>query len=132
MFNIEKCIKNALRESGKTAEGLAAESGMTKQTLYRLFNRDDAKLSQLESLAKALGVSIYETFEVEGAQQAEVKPSEDIQGSSIETKRLQEKIDLLEDYNMSLKQHVATLERELSKYHKDPGDDGSRGPRQTG
>jgi Zn-dependent peptidase ImmA (M78 family) len=133
MFKIEKCIKNVLRESDKTAEGLAAEAGMTKQTLYRLFNKDDAKLSQLNELAKALGVSIYDTFESPGQPKKEVKYVKvEEEADVVAVELLMDRVEELKDHNQSLKKYVASLERELERYHKDSDQENNRSSRQTG
>lgn len=118
MFNIEKCIKDALRVKSKSVEELAKEAGTTKQTLYNIFNKDDAKLSQLYSISKALGVSVTDTFEIEGENQLSKVPQHDRR----ETKMLEEKNALYEDYIQSLKRHIETLEREVNRLQgKDPG-----------
>jgi transcriptional regulator with XRE-family HTH domain len=136
MFKIEKCIKSALRESGKTAEGLAAESGMTKQTLYRLFNKDDAKLSQLFELAKALNVSIYDTFEAPGEQSPLGLGRNDNVESQISSNEKEEllvaQIAQLQDNNNVLKKYVASLERELARYQKGSGGSDTGSSQQTG
>lgn len=129
-FNIEKCINNALRKAslrGKAIshDRLAAEAGISKQTLYNIFARDDAKLSQLNGLAKALGVSIYETFEVDEEDWAKFITAKS--GSSLvskphpdyshKLKDLEEKNALYEDYIQSLKKHISSLEREVDRLH---------------
>lgn len=58
MKNIESRIKNRLTEKGMTIQRLATESGISEPTLHAIFNRGDAKLSQLEKIADALEVEL--------------------------------------------------------------------------
>lgn len=58
MKNLESKIKNQLAEQGMTIQRLANESGISEPTLHAIFNRGDAKLSQLEKIAEALGISL--------------------------------------------------------------------------
>jgi len=58
MKNLESKIKNRLTEQGMTIQRLATESGISEPTLHAIFNRGDSKLSQLEKIAEALGVSL--------------------------------------------------------------------------
>lgn len=58
MNNLESKIKNLLAEKGMTIQRLATESGISEPTLHAIFNRGDAKLSQLEKIAEALGSTL--------------------------------------------------------------------------
>ncbi|RZK16895.1 MAG: XRE family transcriptional regulator [Hymenobacter sp.] len=58
MKNLESKIKNRLTEQGMTIQRLATESGISEPTLHAIFNRGDAKLSQLEKIAEALSVAL--------------------------------------------------------------------------
>jgi transcriptional regulator with XRE-family HTH domain len=58
MNNLESKIKNRLAEQGMTIQRLATESGISEPTLHAIFNRGDAKLSQLEKIAEALGSTL--------------------------------------------------------------------------
>ncbi|MBH8567552.1 helix-turn-helix transcriptional regulator [Microvirga sp. STS02] len=58
MKSLEDKIKKKLSEQGMTIQRLATESGISEPTLHAILNRDDAKLSQLEKIAEALGVSL--------------------------------------------------------------------------
>jgi transcriptional regulator with XRE-family HTH domain len=58
MNNLESKIKNLLAEQGMTIQRLATESGISEPTLHAIFNRGDAKLSQLEKIAEALGSTL--------------------------------------------------------------------------
>lgn len=126
-FNIEKCINVALKKAALRGESishdkLAAGAGISKQTLYNVFSRDDAKLSLLQALGRVLRVSIYETFEVDKDdlqrflestnQDRFIAPNSDY---SFKLKGLEEKNALYEDYIQSLKKHINSLERELER-----------------
>jgi transcriptional regulator with XRE-family HTH domain len=58
MKNLESRIKNYLSEKGMTIQRLASESGISEPTIHAIFNRGDAKLSQLEKIAEALSVEL--------------------------------------------------------------------------
>lgn len=58
MKNLENKIKRKLSEQSMTIQRLATESGISEPTLHAIFNRDDAKLSQLEKIAAALGITL--------------------------------------------------------------------------
>lgn len=58
MKNLESKIKKKLSEQSMTIQRLATESGVSEPTLHAIFNRGDAKLSQLEKIASALGVTL--------------------------------------------------------------------------
>jgi transcriptional regulator with XRE-family HTH domain len=58
MKSLEDKIKRKLSDQGMTIQRLATQSGISEPTLHAILNRDDAKLSQLEKIAEALGVSL--------------------------------------------------------------------------
>jgi lambda repressor-like predicted transcriptional regulator len=58
MKNLESKIKNQLAEQGLTIQRLATESGISEPTIHAIFNRGDAKLSQLEKIAEALSIPL--------------------------------------------------------------------------
>jgi lambda repressor-like predicted transcriptional regulator len=58
MKSLEDKIKRKLSDQGMTIQRLAQEAGISEPTLHAILNRDDAKLSQLEKIAEALGVSL--------------------------------------------------------------------------
>jgi transcriptional regulator with XRE-family HTH domain len=58
MKNLELKIKSRLAEKGMTIQRLASESGISEPTIHAIFNRGDAKLSQLEKIAEALNISL--------------------------------------------------------------------------
>lgn len=137
-FNIEKCINAALKKAALRGESishdkLAAEAGISKQTLYNVFSRDDAKLSLLQALGRVLRVSIYETFEakeedlrrfIESTNQERIMPPHP--DYSFKIKGLEEKNALYEDYIESLKKHINSLERELGRLQNSM-EDGKKG-----
>lgn len=58
MKNIESRIKEKLSEQSMTIQRLATESGVSEPTIHAIFNRGDAKLSQLEKIASALKTTL--------------------------------------------------------------------------
>lgn len=58
MKNFESKIKNLLTEKVMTIQKSASESGISEPTIHAIFNRGDAKLSQLEKIADALNISL--------------------------------------------------------------------------
>ncbi|MBJ6142784.1 helix-turn-helix transcriptional regulator [Hymenobacter sp. BT559] len=58
MNNLESKIKNRLAEQGMTIQRLATVAGISEPTLHAIFNRGDAKLSQLEKIAEALSSTL--------------------------------------------------------------------------
>lgn len=58
MKNLESKIKNQLAEKSMTIQRLATESGISEPTIHAIFNRGDAKLSQLEKIAEALSIPL--------------------------------------------------------------------------
>lgn len=58
MKNLEFKIKSLLAETGMTIQKLASESGISEPTIHAIFNRGDAKLSQLEKIADTLNTSL--------------------------------------------------------------------------
>jgi transcriptional regulator with XRE-family HTH domain len=58
MNNLESKIKNRLAEQSMTIQRLATVSGISEPTLHAIFNRGDAKLSQLEKIAEALNSTL--------------------------------------------------------------------------
>lgn len=144
MFNIEKCIVDALRRATIKGQSishdkLAADAGISKQTLYNIFSRDDAKLSHLYSLANALGVSIYETFEVKGEDLSLLvkRKSPELFGlyagsSQAKIKELEEKNALYEEYIDNLKGFNRSLEREIKRLQEEKGGGRSGGVKQFG
>jgi transcriptional regulator with XRE-family HTH domain len=58
MKNLESKIKDQLAGHGMTIQRLATESGISEPTIHAIFNRGDAKLSQLEKIAEALSISL--------------------------------------------------------------------------
>jgi transcriptional regulator with XRE-family HTH domain len=136
MFNIEKMITLALKSPSSkerkiTLESLSTDAGMSRQTLSNIFRKDDARLSQLLNIAKVLGVSIYDTFETPGKPEVKVvKELKEMDAVAVEL--LYDQVDELRDHNQSLKKYIASLERELERYHKDSDQNNSGSSRQTG
>jgi transcriptional regulator with XRE-family HTH domain len=58
MKNLESKIKNQLAKKGMTIQRLATDSGISEPTIHAIFNRGDAKLSQLEKIAEALSITL--------------------------------------------------------------------------
>jgi transcriptional regulator with XRE-family HTH domain len=58
MKNLESKIKKLLAGKGMTIQKLASESGISEPTIHAIFNRGDAKLSQLEKIADTLSTSL--------------------------------------------------------------------------
>lgn len=58
MKNLESKIKKKLSERSMTIQRLATESGIAEPTIYSIFNRDDAKISQLIKISEALNTSL--------------------------------------------------------------------------
>lgn len=151
MFNIEKRITNALKRAALKGQSishdkLAADAGVSKQTLYNIFSRDDAKLSQLYRLAKVLEISLYETFEVEGedfppfVEGKSLSVSGTLANSNLskikdleeKNKDLEEKNALYKDYIDNLKGFIKSLEREMKRLHEERGGGRPGGVKQAG
>ena len=58
MKNLESKIKQKLSELNMTIQRLAIESGVSEPTIHAIFNRDDAKISQLVRISNALNASL--------------------------------------------------------------------------
>lgn len=58
MRRLESKIKKLLSEQNMTIQRLATESGISEPTIHAIFNRDDAKISQLEKISEALNTSL--------------------------------------------------------------------------
>jgi lambda repressor-like predicted transcriptional regulator len=58
MKKLEDKIKEILSIKGLTIQRLAIISKISEPTLHAIFNRDDAKLSQLQKIAESLGTPL--------------------------------------------------------------------------
>lgn len=58
MKRIEDRIRVLIAERGMTLLQLAIKSNITEATLHAILNRNDAKYSQLDRIAKTLNVSV--------------------------------------------------------------------------
>lgn len=58
MKSFETRIKKKLSEREMTIQRLASESGISEPTLHAIFNRGDAKVSQLEKISGVLDVTL--------------------------------------------------------------------------
>jgi transcriptional regulator with XRE-family HTH domain len=61
-MNLDGTIRRIASEKKLSLEKLAIKSGMTNATLHSIMNKNDAKLSQLISIASVLGVSPINFF----------------------------------------------------------------------
>lgn len=60
-MNIKSNIQKIMEEKGVNASTLADRSGMSRQAVYNMFNRDsDPTFTTLEKFSKALGVSLVD------------------------------------------------------------------------
>jgi transcriptional regulator with XRE-family HTH domain len=65
MWSIEERIKKRLTEISMNTNKLAALAGIKEPTLYAIFERNDAKLSQLKNISQVLGVPLSFLIEEE-------------------------------------------------------------------
>lgn len=111
MKNLESKIKGQLAEQGMTIQRLATESGISEPTIHAIFNRGDAKLSQLEKIAEALNISL--SFLLSDSTQTSVTQTGDFnQAGSSNTQKV--KVDKSQASSQELADKLAACQRELA------------------
>lgn len=106
MINLKKRIKEKLLDSPYTIEKLAGECGMTKQTLHNIFNKNDIKLSQLESISQVLGEDLFYFLRDEAVA---------VNENSGEYKNtIRTELEIMKKENESLKKEIKLLEEMVS------------------
>lgn len=127
-MNLEEDINKLLEVNKMSLRGLSAATGLTTGTLYNIFQKNDAKLSQLDQIANALkvplSVLIFKTDVTMSARPVSTD-SED-KFLKAENTLIKQLLDSKEKQIQMLEHEVARLKAELGKI------DGGRDARQTG
>jgi transcriptional regulator with XRE-family HTH domain len=110
MNNLESKIKSRLAEQGMTIQRLATASSISEPTLHAIFNRGDAKLSQLEKIAEALGSTLNSLLS-EGDQASTVQTGHVTQAGSGNSQKV--KVDKGQP-QQDLAAALAACQRELA------------------
>jgi transcriptional regulator with XRE-family HTH domain len=108
MKNLEGKIKSKLSEQSMTIQRLASESGISEPTLHAIFNRGDAKLSQLEKIATALGTTLSFLLD-DGTQPSAIQTGDFNQAGNANT----QKIKTSKAPSQELAAELAACQREL-------------------
>jgi len=61
-FDVTHALKNAFKAKGKTYREVAQTIGVSEQTIKRLFREKDCSISRLQEICLAIGISIYDLF----------------------------------------------------------------------
>jgi transcriptional regulator with XRE-family HTH domain len=113
MKNLESKIKGQLTEKGMTIQRLASESGISEPTIHAIFNRGDAKVSQLEKIAAALGIPLSFLF-LDGPQLAAVQAGDPSQATSATNQKAKAEKPQPPASQQDLAAALAACQRELA------------------
>jgi len=90
---LNEILRQVASEKKISLEKLAIQAGITNATLHSILNKNDAKISQLESLASILGVSPVIFFSNESGTQTNYSQSATINTGKMEIKTNMNKED---------------------------------------
>ena len=112
---IEKNIRDYCKEKNVELKSLCEKSGVSETVLYRNFQKGDYKVSTLESISKALGVSVSQLTTDPGVKA--YKMSAELVIVEEPAKLFYENNRLLKETN-SLKNKVIELLEEQTRLYK--------------
>lgn len=111
MKNLESKIKQKLSELSMTIQRLSIESGVSEPTIHAIFNRDDAKISQLIKISSALNTSLnFFIEEISGPSSATIQSGSYNQAGSDNS----QKIRVSKAPSQELAAELAACQRELA------------------
>lgn len=135
VIDLSKKIKDLAEKKKLSVNKLSAMSGMSQPTLQAIIDRNDAKLSQIIEISKALNVDVKEfLFEGSGAAGSQslgrTEPSKE---NSLEADSLRSQLSLMQQLLDSKDEQIQMLKQELARVKAElTTQDRGRDARKTG
>lgn len=117
VIDLSKKIKDLAEERKLSVNKLSAMAGMSQPTLQAIIDRNDAKLSQIIEISKALDVDVKEfLFEGSGpAARQEHNRAEPARDNSLEVNALQSQLSLMQQLLDSKDEQIQMMKQELAR-----------------